>query len=814
MLVRKFINRIERSLLIKLLIIILFTNIVVSIAFNLISYYRTQHLLESNAKESLQLLSSDMATTIDAYFYHKGVVVKQLASYPAIQRLMSADVTRENVQRNSSFNDAMASLNACINTDEDIGLTWVTNASGNFYIASNNFISAADWDMTLRPWYSPCSKIINEDRVWYSNPITSSTLKKPTIMIIKPIFNQGKIVGYAGINVLLDAFPKIMNQFPKSYDKKNLLLSSDGAVVFSDFSSLQQNRQLLQNDELKGIAQDMVMGLSRLVTANFEGDSYFVYNMHIPLTDWSVATFMNKNVISNQILSFNSISLLTILVSIVFLGILLTIVLRSSLRDIPIIIKGIKKITFGDYHTRIEAHSNNEIGQIAAVVNIMTSELDDKMQIIENYAYTDLLTGLPNRRVFLSNLNESLHLAKKQGAPLAVCFLDIDDFKLVNDTLGHTLGDDLLQRFADVLLSVKRDTDMIARFGGDEFVILMPGVSSETEVLSYFEKAKKRLTKPLSVLGKELYLRYSVGVSFFPDDALLAEDLIKNCDMAMYKAKERGKNAVEFYDAEIHLSVMKKSKLGQALNSAMDLQELYLNYQPIINASDSTVHGFEVLVRWKNAELGIVSPAEFIPIAEQTGAIIPIGTWILETACVMHKQFMEIYGSDINISVNISPMQLKQENFLRIVKDIIERTGIAPPLLQLEITESVLINFTDNAGEILQKLCNLGITIALDDFGTGYSSLSYLKAFPISCLKIDKSFIDEIHSNKKDYAMAGSIINLVHNLAMVTVAEGVETKEQYDSLKELHCDLIQGYYLGKPLDEQAAKDFLKEYKPR
>lgn len=807
---KKFKERLNSSILTKLLIIIITANVVVYcglIAFNQIKLKR---LLEDNVEHSLALQSEQMANTIDDYFYNKSTIVKQLASNPAIKTYMESDISREEAKLNDDYQDVLSSLNSALEIDSDLGLTWFVSENSNFLVSSDGKISKPEYNLKERPWYGQASSITDKDAAWFSFPIVSSATGEPAIFIIKPVFDENDIIGYIGANIYLDTLPDIMGQFSVPDGQSSpLLVASDGTVIYSPDENLHLQYDLHLREDIVGtIATDMLNGGSSFDKMEINGEPTYVKYTNIPLTGWSLAIFIETTAVSGGLVHYGIMSILSLIIVGFFLIAILTFFIRRTFKDIPSILSAIEYISGGEYNIKIGSGSSNELGQIAGAIDGMTGELENKMRIIESYAHSDLLTGLPNRRVFISKLTSYTRDARIKGKKLAVCFIDLDDFKLVNDTLGHSFGDEVLMRFSDVLQSCVKNEDVVSRFGGDEFLVILSDIEGEEDVIAFFDKLTLMLKEPIKVLGKELFIRTSAGVSIFPTDSLSPDDLLRNCDMAMHLAKDLGKSRVEFYNSTIHDNIQKKSQVGQYLNNALDNNELYLNYQPIVSAKSGNIYGFEALIRWNNEELGIVPPDEFIAIAENTGTIISIGTWILEESCRIHKKFCDVYGDELVMSVNISPEQIKRPDFYDVVVSAVKNANIKPHMLQLEITENVLFNFTESANDILTKLVNYGVIIALDDFGTGYSSLSYLKNFPIRYLKIDKSFIDEIFNSKKDYAITGSIINLVHSLDIKTVAEGVETQGQYDYLNKLNIDLVQGYLLGKPLSERDAVKFL------
>ena len=426
---------------------------------------------------------------------------------------------------------------------------------------------------------------------------------------------------------------------------------------------------------------------------------------------------------------------------------------------------------------------------------------------IKYMAFYDSLTKLPNRTLFMNRLNEQLELLNNKNIEGAVFFIDLDNFKDINDTMGHDYGDKLLIYLAKQFKSLIDEKDTICRLGGDEFILLHPYVR-EAEVEYYAKRLLDLFNKAFNIDNKQMYITASIGVALYPKDGTDTNTILKNADSAMYKAKESGKNRFELFDPEIYLKLERKICIERILRTAIENNELSINYQPQYDAQNNEIFGFEALIRLNSKELGFISPLEFISIAEESGYITNLSRWIIEASCRQSVKWLNAGYKFKSISINISSVDIQQPDFLEIIKDIIERTAINPNIVELEITETVLMESLDSSIEILKKLMDMGIRIALDDFGTGYSSLSYLRKIPINTLKIDKSFIDNITSNKKEESIINNIIQMAHSLDLKVVAEGVEVKEQLLSLKEKNCDYIQGYYFSKPLPASEAEKLL------
>lgn len=454
----------------------------------------------------------------------------------------------------------------------------------------------------------------------------------------------------------------------------------------------------------------------------------------------------------------------------------------------------------------------NEEGICTHVISI-TRDITEQKRFEERLtflAYHDDLTGLPNRRLFKEVLTQSIEDAKRHQRPLAIMFLDLDRFKIVNDTLGHDRGDQLLQTVGNRLKALLTD-HLVARLGGDEFVVLIQDVGSYEALNQMAQQILEAIECPVNIEQYEFFVTSSIGIALLEDDKATADSLMKNADQAMYTAKANGKNNYHFYENKQELNLIPRLKLEHFLRKAIERNEFQLHYQPVYHTMTGEITCMEVLIRWYQPMMGMVSPAQFIPIAEETGLIVPIGEWVLKTACLQNKHWQDRGLPHIPIAVNLSPFQFQQQNVVQRVARILEETGLDSQYLILEITESMAMQQVEAAIKKLQALKEMGIKVSIDDFGTGYSSLSYLKKFPIDSLKIDQSFIREIVKNHEDATIVKAIIVMARSLKRQIIAEGVETEEQMNLLRELGCMKMQGYLFSKPVSAEAMGVLLEDY---
>lgn len=419
-------------------------------------------------------------------------------------------------------------------------------------------------------------------------------------------------------------------------------------------------------------------------------------------------------------------------------------------------------------------------------------------RMIQTMAYYDSITGLPNRVLMMDQIHNELRIAEKNQTTIGVLFIDFDHFKAVNDTFGHSMGDMLLIKVAQKLREKAPQGSLVARLGGDEFLILLPG-GSEADSIALSRSLLQTFEDSILLGEQPVFITPSIGISMYPEHGISGEQLVSRADAAMYRVKSSGGSNYMLFSPEMQKEHEDNKLISMLLRNCIENGEIWLQYQPQVDIRTGQVTGAEALARWTNPILGNVSPARFIPIAEQNNLILSIGNWILKTACMQNKQWQMAGYPPIKMAVNISSIQLQQEDFVGIVKRVLEDTGLEPQWLELELTESVLIRNTARNLQILQDLRELGVKIAVDDFGVGYSSLSYLNRFSLDYLKIDRSFVQNIGSNANDEAIIRMIIGLAKDLKLEVVAEGIETAEQYEFVKAEHCDYIQGYYFSKPL---------------
>lgn len=465
-----------------------------------------------------------------------------------------------------------------------------------------------------------------------------------------------------------------------------------------------------------------------------------------------------------------------------------------------------------EFTSRVSISGSDEIARLGNSFNSMLSELERRENEKQEFeaklkfqASNDALTGLPNRRLFGDRLGQSLALAKREKRLVGLLYIDLDGFKLVNDSLGHSIGDALLVQVAGRLRGRVRTSDTLARLGGDEFTVILNSLHQPEDALIVTKLLLDALAPPFTIDNHHLTISASIGISLFPDNAQEASDLMQQADSAMYAAKRNGKNQAMFFKSELGTLVRERLNLENQLRVALARGEIEVYYQPEFDVVKGVLVRFEALARWTHPTLGPISPGKFIPVAEETGLIVPLGAYVLERACNEAVKWQGVAPYPVQVAVNVSTVQFARSTFVQDVAEVLNRTGLKPELLQLELTESVMINGIHGSAEIMHRLKALGVTFAIDDFGTGYSCLSYLPALPFDALKIDRSFVKDCHLKPDGRMLVQSLIALAHNIGLQVIVEGVENEEQLRLIRKLGGNEIQGYLLGRPIANPTAQ---------
>ena len=782
-------NLFKESFVKRLVVLICFFNIILIVLFTLMTYFITRINTSSDVNESVEKSLNTAVRSVEDFLDDCSQPLKIAADCSALKELqidpsnsvLAADVL-DIFESSVSENGSILAM-WCV--DEETGSV-VGTGIDNKQVALSEY---AWYNDMIYQTDSMCSFYLIDSQ------IKGLSGSDADLLAIVPIVNDDNVVGYAGAEISTELLSvKLMNSsfYSGTYC---IIYNSDKSTVVDS-----------------GSASDMGVDVSSLVSSEYGfaspvsvGTNYYIKS-RLTSPDWTLLMVFDGKVIAGN---FNKqfAQQIMILICLFVLEIVAAInLIRHESKDIPEISGSIAEISAGNYNFRINSDSQNEIGLIANSVDKLAQTLQDKNAVIDDYVNLDPTTGLQNRYRMYEMINDLIISRDEARSRFALLFIDIDNFKWITETLGHRQGDEFLKVFGQRIKSI---TQRVYRFSGDEFVVLMDVVQSLGEVDEMIDKLKGAFERPIEILNSKIYAKFSVGVSVYPDDETNADMLLRDADIAVSRAKEKGEDRVSYFNNNQHKNVLNKTIISQRLEKALERNELYLNYQPIVSVENGDIHGFEVLLRWESEELGSVSPADFVNIAEETGAIVKIGQWIFEMGCRRLK-LMNEYKKDIIMSINVSPVQMRSPDFLNNVKRVIEITGVNPSNIQVEITEGSLVD-SKAGSNVINELNNMGLLIALDDFGTGYSSMKYLKNYPIKTLKVDKSFVDEIGSKKKDYRITESIIDMVRNLGIKTVVEGVETIEQYNILVEMKCDYIQGFIMSKPLSESDSLEFLKHY---
>ena len=626
--------------------------------------------------------------------------------------------------------------------------------------------------------------------------------------------------GYLVITMELDFMAEQMASSQIGKNGHTLIINNNGKIIFHQdptqvgkYLPAALLKKALETDKSKQLVPVSSKKSQNLLSARRLHESLLLIGI-LPETELLKAS---KNLGATLVWVVLGTVVLMVFVLLIAISFLMT----RPLKQLMIAVREIGK---GRLMPKISLSSKDELGQLALSFQKMADSLEKSRINIEQLAYHDSLTGLPNRFQTHETLRHMISIARRNNSKMAVLFLDLDNFKRVNDTLGHQVGDQLLKEMASRLSSVLRpedsillenqetSSDILARLGGDEFVILLPRIDSSLDAAKVATRILDIMKMPFYFDDKEIYSTSSIGIALFPDDGTEVDDLIKRADAAMYQAKEQGRNNFQFYSASYNRAVSEHISLEGRLRRALENNELELYYQPIIQTKTGKVAGLESLLRWNDPLEGFILPDRFIPIAEESGIILPIGEWVLQQAARQLSLWHAAGLTDASISVNVSAIQLQRQNLVSIIEQVLKDNGLKPCYLELEITETAIMKIKPEVIKDLDSLRKKGLTITLDDFGTGYSSLSVLQELPIGKVKIDKSFVQDMLVDPKDAAIISAILFIAKSLGLRSTAEGIETQEQASRLAKEGCDQLQGYLLCQPLPAAEITAFLKKQK--
>ena len=675
------------------------------------------------------------------------------------------------------------------------------------------------WFISQRPWFIQ----LGVENEMFTAPYLDALSGDYTFTYVKRIVENEQTIGYVGLDISFDSLKKLIETIDKDINdetaelliftdfENNPTLSFYSNESYVDYSMLSGTEILSVDNELGYIDNGITDLISNyrsqeVLVTNVFGDEYLVTYSNLDYYGWQVVILVDNSRMFSMEMIFVMI-LIVIGVLVYLTSKLLTRRIKKVLFPINIILDSLEEIKSGNYKVKVNLTENNEIKEIGDAINLMSKEIERQVELVyDNFAY-DNLTGLKNINAARIDITKNILSGNKKSA---ICIFQVENIKNINIIKGQLVGDDLLKTIASELTNMVNDTEYIYANGYDEFVYIMNDFKSLESVENTVNKILAGFKEPLTVNNIKTEVKFFVGISVYPTDGSNLDDLIKKGDTALYKAKQSGFRRYLFYNENIAREISYKAQITEQLARTIKNKELYLKYQPLVD-NKNELYGFEALVRWNSPILGEISPDGFITNAEENFMIVPIGSWVLKEACLAQVRLKKLYNKEFTISVNVSSIQLIQFDFVDTVKAVIKETDISPEYLTLELTESVFLDSTVMIEGKLADLKALGVRFSLDDFGTGYASLTYLRQIAFDNIKIDKSFVDGIFGTENDHKIVGTIVELVHNLEMRVIAEGVETKRQYEYLKQIGTDVFQGYLISEPLTEEKLDEFLKMF---
>ena len=843
----------------KLLILFVFITLLIWVA-GYFAVNSSLNALKEPLSANTELLASNILSEIESNIYSKAETLQIYSSDLTLTKALQAANRITDKQKNSAA------------TDEMIDAEWTSASSGTITPAMreilNNRLSKELTKMTLlyakKYGYNIFSSIVVTDRngrtiamtdkterylhagapwwqgtveesPFFNNISSPSESKSDTYAIsigIRVEDSSGNFLGVINARLSTKSILAPLEDFKNRQILTNDLLTYSlynrkGDLIRNSGTHLTEKQQYL--DDITLDPSKHTRDNAHVVIQKAKGKEVFIVHTHsngrkeFRKLGWLLVVEQDTSVLFGPVHKLHQGVLIASVVFTFLLALFGLYVIRAIADPVKKIHEATDRVTNGDLDIRVKVDKGDELGKLAKNFNRMTDTLQQALQVRDNeiserksseekarhLAYHDNLTGLPNRTLFKDRVEQVLLRGRWHKTLAAILYLDLDRFKAINDSLGHTVGDELLCTVAANLVKCLRDGDTAARIGGDEFTILCQDVAQVEDLAIIVDKILNAFRQPITIQGNEIIISTSIGISLYPTDGEDAETLIQHADLAMYRAKSRGRNTCQHFMPSMAVKSLERLQMENKLRNALERKDFSLQYQPIIDLRTGFISGVEALLRWHDSELGDISPATFIPIAEENGDILPIGRWVLKKACEQNLEWQKMGLAKIPVAVNISSKIFQEYGFIDMVRSVLHESGLEAQYLELEVTESIIMNKTDEVLSTMKELRELGVHFSIDDFGTGYSSLSYLKKLPINKLKIDRTFINEIVSNAEDRSIVKTIASLGHNLDLTVLAEGVETEPQLSALLEVGCDMVQGFLLSKPIEPEEFLRLLK-----
>lgn len=818
-----------RYLNIKLIVTILILALgIVSISiFSFFSYQNTRVNLERKYFKESELVLKHTQLYFDRLFDRTENTIQ----------LISTDETVMDCILNQNYNGIFSLIGMIGRTVDEYKKLQIGMEDERSYIFPITYVPKS-YNPKQQHWYIQAKQF--PDKIIWTEPYLDYMTQDIIITAARTIKNSNEeIIGVVAADFNVSDLSKLISKSKIGEMGYVLLLNRDGTIVGNQ-DDYMIGEKVFGEDYNKILNQKN----ARKVEYHINGNKYYINHDIIEKNGMVIITAVSKEEIDKSLKKASFPQLLIGIFSLLIFGGIAYFLVLLAIMPFEKFMSLMQQAESGNYNIKAEITGFKEIDSVTKSFNEMMTGIrerdmkliayNDELAIakeklkekyeelkkskkilelrekkIQHLAYNDTLTNLANRERILSYLKKIIEFSLYHNSMGCVVFIDLDNFKKINDTMGHSLGDKVIVEIGKKLNIPCEYKKVVARIGGDEFFITFDRIEFLSDVHKICHNLMTKINQPLVIDSKTFNVAASIGVALFPVHGTSVDELMKKADMAMYKSKENGKNGYRIFDETIEQELMNKVKIENEIIKALKENEFYLYYQPQYNLVKGEIYGVEALLRWNSPALGQVSPSQFIKVAEETGLIIPLEEWVIKNACIFAKKISDKYQEKIKVSINISAVQIMQNDFVKNLIDTIEESKVNPRCIEIEVTETVMIDLLNFQKQKLEELKSYGIGIHLDDFGSGYSSLSYLKSLPIDYVKVDKKFIDTMLNSEKDSKITATIVELVHNLGLKVIAEGVETKEQFDMLSEFECDIIQGYYMNRPMPEDKVIELLK-----